>query len=238
MAHRDNKYHVQWNLESTAKLVHSQFPSSHVWVVKPSQMHLKTFSAFCNFVTSSAIGNPEHGEGQGSWYHLRDLLSEAVIRLEQDRSTPTQTCDTDMAQCKHYIDIPVTLIGFSKGCVVLNQLIYELEEAKHDPELASFVEKIKHIYWLDGGHNGGSKIWIVDEEILTSLVDTGIQVHSYVTPYQMKDPMRKWVAKEQKKFVKNLRKLNVPVDNIVHFEEEERHINIHFRVLEVINWKT
>ena len=32
------------------------------------------------------------------------------------------------------------LVGFSKGCVVLNQLLYELAGARAQPGLAAFVE--------------------------------------------------------------------------------------------------
>jgi hypothetical protein len=36
-SHRDNKNYVKWNLESTAVLLHTYFPESHIVVVRPSR---------------------------------------------------------------------------------------------------------------------------------------------------------------------------------------------------------
>ena len=97
-----------------------------------------------------------------------------------------------------------TLIGFSKGCVVLNQLLYELKEAKKDKNTDAFLKNIKAIYWLDGGHSGGSNTWVTYPEVLKELAQTGIEVHSHVTPYQVFDTMRSWIGREHEKFVRIL----------------------------------
>ena len=125
----------------------------------------------------------------------------------------------------------VILVGFSKGCVVLNQLLYDLAAAKVDGELSTFVNRVRAMYWLDGGHNGGSNTWITSDEILHSLVGLDMEIFSHVTPYQIKDPMRKWIGKEQKKFVKKLQNLKIITTNTVHFADEERSIENHFGVL-------
>lgn len=42
------------------------------------------------------------------------------------------------------------------------------------------------MYWLDGGHAGGSKTWITDHAVLkdiASLPNLGIHIH--VSPYQV-----------------------------------------------------
>lgn len=44
------------------------------------------------------------------------------------------------------------------------------------------------MYWLDGGHAGGSKTWITDHAVLkdiASLPNLGIHIH--VSPYQVRD---------------------------------------------------
>ncbi|EHB05376.1 hypothetical protein GW7_09983 [Heterocephalus glaber] len=104
-----------------------------------------------------------------------------------------------------------TLIGFSKGCAVLNQLLFELKEAKKDKNIEAFIKSIRRTYWLDGGHSGGSNTWVTYPEILKEFAQTGIIVHTHVTPYQVGDPMRSWFGKEHKKFVQLLEDFGMQV---------------------------
>ncbi|KAK7938400.1 hypothetical protein WMY93_001726 [Mugilogobius chulae] len=92
----------------------------------------------------------------------------------------------------------------SKGCVVLNQLVYELPGAQSDPLMSEFVQRISDMFWLDGGHPGGSETWVTNKEVLKELASSGISVHAHVTPYEVCDPMRAWVGREHEVFVKSL----------------------------------
>ncbi|XP_048389668.1 mitochondrial protein C2orf69 homolog [Stegostoma tigrinum] len=125
------------------------------------------------------------------------------------------------------------LIGFSKGCVVLNQLLYALSEAKKDKELSAFINNIKEMYWLDGGHAGGNNTWVTNPEVLKGFSQTGIPVYAHVTPYQVRDEMRAWIGKEHKKFIRLLSEYGVKVTNQLHFENETPSVDNHFRVLQV-----
>jgi hypothetical protein len=220
-AHRDNKRYVQWDVESTASLLSDRFPEHRIWLIKPNKMYLKTFSVYSNFVQSDDTSCPIHSTGQKSWNHLTSLLKNAESR----RRELTGDSEKD-PECHE-----VMLVAFSKGCVVLNQLLYDLSSAKTDNQLSGFVKHVKAMYWLDGGHNGGRNIWITSEDILSGLVGLDIEVFSHVTPYQIKDPMRKWIGREQKQFVKKLQSLNVKITNTLHFPEEERSLENHFGVL-------
>ncbi|CAK7306831.1 Mitochondrial protein C2orf69 [Vulpes lagopus] len=126
-----------------------------------------------------------------------------------------------------------TLIGFSKGCVVLNQLLFELKEAKKDKDIDAFIRSIRTMYWLDGGHSGGSNTWVTYPEVLKEFAQTGIIVHTHVTPYQVCDPMRSWIGKEHKKFVQILGDFGMQVTSQIHFAKEAPSIENHFRVHEV-----
>uniref|UniRef100_A0A8D2APP1 Chromosome 2 open reading frame 69 n=1 Tax=Sciurus vulgaris TaxID=55149 RepID=A0A8D2APP1_SCIVU len=126
-----------------------------------------------------------------------------------------------------------TLIGFSKGCVVLNQLLFELKEAKKDKNIDGFIKSIRTMYWLDGGHSGGSNTWVTYPEVLKEFAQTGIIVHTHVTPYQVRDPMRSWIGKEHKKFVQILGDFGMQVTSQIHFAKEPPSIENHFRVHEV-----
>lgn len=69
------------------------------------------------------------------------------------------------------------LIGFSKGCVVLNQLIYEFHYLKtltpDDSTMLSFVSRITEMFWLDGGHAGNKNTWITSRSLLETLTRLG-----------------------------------------------------------------
>ncbi|XP_010195769.2 mitochondrial protein C2orf69 homolog isoform X2 [Colius striatus] len=129
--------------------------------------------------------------------------------------------------------VSFTLIGFSKGCVVLNQLLYELKEAKKDKNTDAFLKSIKAIYWLDGGHSGGSNTWVTYPEVLKELAETGIEVHAHVTPYQVFDTMRSWIGREHEKFVQILEKFGVEINDQLHFADDVPSLDNHFRVHEV-----
>ncbi|XP_061464058.1 mitochondrial protein C2orf69 homolog isoform X2 [Rhineura floridana] len=130
-------------------------------------------------------------------------------------------------------EVSFTLIGFSKGCVVLNQLLHELKEAKNDKDTDAFIKNIKAIYWLDGGHSGGSNTWVTYPDVLKDFSETGISVNAHVTPYQVFDTMRAWIGKEHKRFVQILEELGVNVNNQLHFADEAPSLDNHFRVHEV-----
>ncbi|KAL8578617.1 hypothetical protein ACOMHN_007075 [Nucella lapillus] len=130
------------------------------------------------------------------------------------------------------LEVPVHLIGFSKGCIVLNQLVQELEHAENDDNVQKFIGQVQVMTWLDGGHSGGSNTWVTNPVALARLATLGIHIHVHVTPYQMKDPMRKWIGKEKRRFVEVLLKAGAKVTDKLHFEDEGRSIENHFRVLE------
>lgn len=227
-SHRDNHRFEEWNLESTARLISHRFPTSHIWVIKPATMELKTFSVYSNFLAWEEISKPLFGAGQNSWQHLSKLLRSAVERMNTDYENKTaNTCARDEICSTFNDDLPVLIVGFSKGCVVLNQLVYDLKSGAD----VDIVRRVRAMYWLDGGHNGGSKIWITDEKLLRSLVASGIEVVVHVTPYQIKDVLRPWIGREHKQHVSQMTRLGGKFTNVVHFRDEERSIENHFKIL-------
>lgn len=129
--------------------------------------------------------------------------------------------------------VPVHLIGFSKGCIVLNQLLYELQGVENNAGVQSFISRVQTMTWLDGGHSGGSNTWVTDQAVLQKLAALRISVDVHVTPYQVKDEMRRWIGKEKRRFVELLHKAGAKVTDTLHFDDEPKSIENHFRVLEV-----
>ncbi|XP_064613889.1 mitochondrial protein C2orf69 homolog [Liolophura sinensis] len=253
LSHRDNHRHVRWCLEETATLLHRRFPEGNIWVVKPSAMYLKTLSVFCNFVETDGIGTPTFSENHGAMQHLIALLSNGMQLIKKLSSVDTRlmtskeneankddgqdevvrfTASFDKIQESQPDSLPVRLIGFSKGSVVLNQLLHEVHLVDKEEPIKNAFSRVTAFYWLDGGHAGNLNTWITDVSVLKNLRKINADLHVHVTPYQMEDSMRPWIAKEEKKFVSRLRSLGLNVIETKHFEGEDRSIEIHFLVLE------
>uniref|UniRef100_A0A182JAL5 Uncharacterized protein n=1 Tax=Anopheles atroparvus TaxID=41427 RepID=A0A182JAL5_ANOAO len=128
------------------------------------------------------------------------------------------------------------LIGFSKGCVVLNQFIYEFHYYKtltpDDSTMMRLVSRITDMYWLDGGHGGGKNTWITSRSLLETLCRLCINVHVHVTPYQIQDDHRPWIRKEEKAFTDLLKRLGASFDRHLYpSEANSTNLYTHFDVL-------
>uniref|UniRef100_A0A8C5WHW8 Chromosome 2 open reading frame 69 n=1 Tax=Leptobrachium leishanense TaxID=445787 RepID=A0A8C5WHW8_9ANUR len=267
-SHSENFRWKHWSLEDTAAILSRRFLSSHIWIVKPSRMHLHKFSCYDHFVESNMFGAPKHSAELMAFRQLLSLLVSAfpvahnVLMSQSNKYTLSRdydilSCDASPSNaengCSSGKDVKTfpansairfglptvrdsasfVVIGFSKGCVVLNQLLHELQEAQNDKEVSSFLANIEAMYWLDGGHSGGSETWITHLDILKTFAQTAIAVHTHVTPYQVRDSMRSWIGEEHKKFVQILKENNVTLASQLHFMNEIPSLDNHFRVHEV-----
>lgn len=216
-----------WSLEQVALTLGRRFPDRHVWVVRASRMYLHKFSCYHNFVESNMFGAPEHSAYYGAFRHLRALLSHGMERANLPDPLPPQGGADSIPS-----GFSLTLVGFSKGCVVLNQMVYELAGARADPHTSPFVKRISDMFWLDGGHPGGSETWVTDKQVLKELAVSGISIHAHVTPYEVCDPMRAWVGREHGHFIKTLEEFGACPSKKLHFEDEPPSIDNHFRVIQ------
>uniref|UniRef100_A0A1B6E7C1 Uncharacterized protein n=1 Tax=Clastoptera arizonana TaxID=38151 RepID=A0A1B6E7C1_9HEMI len=256
--HRDNKNYMKWNLENMALLLQSKFPYSHIVVIKPSRltthklatfmdlvsaemdqfrMEFKAFSCFDNFVRCNNCGAPVHIPTHQALQHLEQLLQTLTNRIK-DAAQPLRegSCNNSFFPNGFSLDkAELQLIGFSKGCVVLNQFLYEFHYLKtltpEDESMTSIVSRITDMYWLDGGHAGGKNTWITSRSLLETLTRLGIKIHIHVTPYQVTDERRPWIRKEEKAFGDLLKRLGAPVERTVHFENQMANLYMHFNVL-------
>ena len=143
--------------------------------------------------------------------------------------------------------LPKTLIGFSKGVVVLNQLLLDWDQLQkmekglehcHERELFG---SISTWCWLDGGHNGGQDTWITSQSSLRSfIVNSSWNIVIKVTPRQVQCAQRPWIGKEEKKFRSILRRSlesqneSWRLERTLHFEEDEPNITNHFRIIDTL----
>ena len=183
-------------------------------------------------------GTPTYNSTHEGIPHLHALLHDAIEQVKKTGALELSVEDT--------FNLPLVMIGFSKGCIVLNQILHELvnyvpiegpAEDRHNGlqskknTLENFVKKFKEMYWLDSGHSGDSGAWVTDGEVLKCLVHLSITIHIHVTPHQMSYPGRPWNRDEERAFVESLTKLGVKVLEKLHFDDEPRSFLNHFRVL-------
>lgn len=154
---------------------------------------------------------------------------------------------TSKLKLEQLCQLPLVLVGFSKGCVVLNQIIHELPNyfpEPHSQEMNSptsvkvmrseeriFLQQIKAIYWLDSGHSGEREAWVTAAPLLHSLAQLGAEVHVHVSPHQVCCPIRPWIGEEKREFVHQLRGMGVRVSDRLHFGDQPRSLSNHFRIL-------
>lgn len=143
------------------------------------RMERKTFSCYDNFVSSNSVGAPTYEPRVKALSHLASLIPEA-LRKAQDLQISKrkeifavhQSCGSSQPSCINphdaqycAVDIPhwlkndfeeedldeIILMGFSKGCVVLNQIITELHalmtvKSFQNKQTASFIDKVRCSY--------------------------------------------------------------------------------------------
>ncbi|KAG8178696.1 hypothetical protein JTE90_011622 [Oedothorax gibbosus] len=228
LAHRDNKHYAHWDLESTATLLHCHFPEQVIVIIKPSKMTLKTFSCYKNFVPVNDFGAPTYENNTDSLKHLKLILQSISRTLHKEPYSKNPD--------KYLLsELPTTLIGFSKGCTVLNQFMYSFHKLLEEPteDMRLLVAKITSMYWLEGGHSGSSSTWVTDKKVLQSFSNYSIETFIHVTPYQVHCDTRPRIGKEEKIFRETLSRLKVNVTRKLHFENEPRSVEMHFQVLKV-----
>jgi hypothetical protein len=140
----------------------------------------------------------------------------------------------------HLLNRPLHLVGFSKGVVVLNQLITEMSTSETfgtartvscmNAKLSSFYNTIVSFQWLGGG-NGSNR----GAFPLYSIPNTGkrIQYGIHITPYQLYSNERPWIREEMQQFVSKLHSRHIPVSSCVYFEHEPPSLHQHFQLLQV-----
>jgi len=222
--HHTAKDFIEFCFEKTLVLLCKQFPNSHIWIVVPSKYMYTVVCIYKNFIkTESIVGVPEHTCDFDGLEHLVALFKSMQNKMKQ------KPIKTDS----------LVIVGFSKGCVVLNQMLYEIsamcnaEGVNHSNDVQEFVQKIKAMYWLDGGHSGDDEVYVTSIGVLEGLTKLMKSVKFFVhtSPYQTEDPSRPWKGEMKNAFVRQLKEKGFDVVDKHHFEGQDISIMLHFNVL-------
>ena len=131
---------------------------------------------------------------------------------------------------KDYDNLPVHLVSFSKGCVVLNQLVFQLKSLGNKGG-EQLLNNISSMSWLDSGVPGNNGAYPTNEDCIQILANKIPNIEIHITPYQMKDTLRVWISKEKKRFVQLLRKYKAVLKDRLYFEDEVPSLDTHFALL-------
>lgn len=195
----ENSAWRKFSLERTAALLSKKFSASDqnsslltqpiVMVISPQSFASDTYSHFSQFVDSADFsGSPTFSSvGWRAWSELEALVENALSLALTDSSNPAQQ-HSAAPNFSGLTNFQFILVGFSKGCVVLNELLLELSRvnltcrapAGRTPRslrssaerAARFASSVHRWVWLDGGHNGSAPVWPQDAvavEALTQL---------------------------------------------------------------------
>ena len=217
--HHSCKDYIGWSYESTMSLLSDMFPSSNILLVVPSRQAYNSICNYKNFVKSESLfGIPSYSTEFNGLSHLEKLICNAASRVNPAINNSL-----------------LVLIGFSKGCVVLNQCLYELSVLNREAKAsAEFVKRIACITWLDGGHSGENDVWITDHDVIAGLQNEQcchIMYSIHVTPYQVKDDSRPWKGEEFVNFLQLLSQFQINFNHKLYFEDEKPSIEKHFQIL-------
>merc|ERR1739838_260196 len=183
-----------WTIERTMELLTDRYPNCHILVVAASRHIRRLFSVYCNFVESNNNSEliPIHRDEPLAIPHLRSLLCSVQGKIVNEG---------------YRFDIlsgGLSMIGFSRGCFVLNRLLCEIGSdsiESFDQSDREFMDRFATLQWIDGGHSGPSQHWITNTGILKrGLVDRKIRVVVVVTSYQIDDIKRPVIAAEEHDF--------------------------------------
>uniref|UniRef100_A0A8D9ED42 UPF0565 protein C2orf69 homolog n=1 Tax=Cacopsylla melanoneura TaxID=428564 RepID=A0A8D9ED42_9HEMI len=126
-----------------------------------------------------------------------------------------------------YSNYELTLVGFSKGCVVLNSILYSIAALPSHP----LVGRILDMVWLDGGHGGKRDTWVTDRSVLETFSKQGITPIIFVSPYQVSDSRRPWIGQEESSFHQHLQELGTPVRRTLLHQQLPPSLKSHFLLL-------
>lgn len=228
---RENRRYAQWNLVSTGEMLCRRFTGSSVVVIRPAEMKDGTFSRFSNFVPNT----DEYGDPVT--YQTTDLLALQQLRALNERIKSVLISDQSRPSSSE-----ITLVGFSKGCVVLNQFLHELtalRQTNTNQELLSFASSLQTFVWLDGGHNNGDRtmIWPTDANLVSTLKHFHIRTEVFVTPFQIngKNPHKRHHHEHYRRFSELLLSQSNSTDpkivNQILFSNQPPSIDKHFELL-------
>jgi len=234
----------KYSVESTVRILAEKFENYNIWVVQPSQMLDNVYSIYSNFISSENLdefGSVKSFDSRGTaCEHLLALLKFSCKKVHE------------MTEFQPEFNKAITLLGFSKGAMVLNQLISELSvklspfqcESGSDSDYTSsdsepdepysniLFKRVKAIHFLDPGNGPLKGSWVLNHRAIASLVKFPIKMYIHGTKYQWGSKLRPWLLAEKDSFVNRVESEGGVVMAKEYFRANEGSLALHFKLLE------
>jgi hypothetical protein len=138
---------------------------------------------------------------------------------------------------------PIIAVGYSKGGLVLNQVLTEIASLPHDetrPDLdgvALLLKRIRIVHDLDvGAPRAGA--YLVDQSVFDALAQRTLPpcVCLHGTPRQWRDSDQAWLEAERVEFMGGLQASGVPCVERLYLDTEPVGFAMHFGVVHELTW--
>eukprot|EP00297_Palpitomonas_bilix_P006721 CAMPEP_0113876824 /NCGR_PEP_ID=MMETSP0780_2-20120614/5709_1 /TAXON_ID=652834 /ORGANISM="Palpitomonas bilix" /LENGTH=381 /DNA_ID=CAMNT_0000862961 /DNA_START=73 /DNA_END=1221 /DNA_ORIENTATION=- /assembly_acc=CAM_ASM_000599 len=160
-------------LEATAETLLKKYSDSLIWIFRAAELRNGTFAVYKNLLKATGdTGAAEYSNYGKCCDILLDL--EQVVQDMLIETCENSPCGNFMLQAEdivHIDKLPIRMLGFSKGVVIVNQVLLELSRAGREQNkfgdsvnpstirwsggVSSGIElgqRLKSITWLDGGN--------------------------------------------------------------------------------------
>ena len=233
------RFHHQGGAYSTAALA----------VVEPSRCSSSGHAHYENLLPCelSRSGAPLAPYAQFANAHKAASLLAAIIDAVRDAQGPS---------C--WEAVPLVAIAFSKGAVVLNQLLAEASTLGRPPSASDedardavagrrrpgadaaaqrLLEQLREVHYVDAGLDVPG-CYMTEASVIGGLSrrDHGsLAIAFHGTPRQWFDERRRWLREEKDRSVAQLRHAGLDVHEKVYLEDEPGSLSMHFACVELFD---
>lgn len=233
------KFRNDFNLETTGDLLMRRFNDIyypvHVWVIRPCKYINQKYVVYNGFLPMNNDGIPRMGrsccnsefKAVTAIPHLQALINRSCeLENEKWKSSYGNICNPNL---------PCVLIGFSKGCVILTKVFFEIELQLMSNSLSPFICLIRDMYWLDSGHNGEEDYWPHDWTMFSRIAECrelrGLTFHAYATPFQIGRPIKLKSCQEFGQMAEILLKSGVQHTSGYLLRGDEINLQTHYDII-------
>lgn len=176
----------RYSIENTARAIALNRPHHLVLCVKPS-LKRGLLSVYKNFISVAPPASASYQSVPIAISQLNALLQRIQFPVES---------------------MPIHLVGFSRGGIVLNQMIWEATAVEE-----SFWGRVESIMWIDSGNGGMQGAYPNKPEVidrfcrLLKQFGRDCRMEIVGTPYQFGSQDRFWIAKEAREFANRLQQM-------------------------------